>query len=108
MSTDPASRRHFLSTGAMGLGYLDGARVDVRVARAHRLALAGGFVPSAERLRFSTDVTRLGASWGFGAGGALEGIRALFGEPGRRPCQDRRPYRQWRTEPQPSSVDRHT
>ncbi len=63
----------FVPTGAMGLGYLDGARLDVRVAAAHRLGFVGGLVPKAERLRFSTDTKRVGAYWAFGGSDAFEG-----------------------------------
>ena len=63
----------FVPRAAIGLGYLDGAALDVRVAPAHRLGVVGGFVPRADRLRFSTDTKRAGAYWAFGTGAALEG-----------------------------------
>lgn len=68
-----ATLGRFVPRAAMGLGYLDGAAVEVRVAPAHRLGLVGGFVPKADRLRFSTDTKRVGAFWAFGSGAPLAG-----------------------------------
>ncbi len=62
----------FLPRAAMGLGYLDGAALEIRAA-GHRVGIAGGLVPKADRLRFSSDTRRVGGWWAFRGGGAFEG-----------------------------------
>lgn len=57
----------------MALGYLDGARVDVRVAGAHRLGVLGGFVPEAADLGFSTRTRRVGGYWAWDGSAAFTG-----------------------------------
>jgi len=82
-----ASVGRFVPADAMGLGYIDGARVDVRVAPGHRLGIIGGVVPEAERLRFSTDAKRIGGYWAFGTGERAQGslsAAADFGQGARR------------------------
>jgi hypothetical protein len=63
----------FVPRVAMGLGYLDGARLEVRFSPAHRLGAIGGFVPEVVRLRPSTETKRVGAYWAFGTGATLDG-----------------------------------
>ena len=67
-----ASLGRFVPPGAMGLGYLDGARVDVTIARGQRIGFVGGFVPQAQRLEFSADTRRAGAYWAF-SGTSIDG-----------------------------------
>jgi hypothetical protein len=68
-----ASLGRFVPVEAVGLGYLDGARFEVQVARAQRLGVVAGFVPGVERLQVSTATKRAGAYWAYGADGPLTG-----------------------------------
>ncbi len=65
-----ASLGRFLPSGAMGLGYLDGARLELRPSPSQRIGFIGGVVPKIEQLRPSTDTKRAGAYWAFGAPGS--------------------------------------
>lgn len=66
----------FVPTEAMGLGYIDGARLEVRVAPEQRVGVVAGFVPKVQRLGVSTAARRTGAYWSFGGSGALSGSLA--------------------------------
>lgn len=66
----------FVPTEAMGLGYIDGARLEVRVAPEQRVGVIAGFVPKVQRLAASTAAKRTGAYWAFGGAGALSGSLA--------------------------------
>jgi hypothetical protein len=66
----------FVPTEAMGLGYIDGARLEVRVAPEQRVGVVAGFVPRVQRLGASTATKRTGAYWAFGGAGALSGSLA--------------------------------
>lgn len=68
-----ASLGRFVPVEAVGLGYLDGARFEVQVARAQRFGVVAGFVPGVERLQVSTATKRAGAYWAYGADGPLTG-----------------------------------
>jgi hypothetical protein len=64
-----ASLGRFVPSSTLGLGYLDGARLEVRVAAAHRLGVVGGLVPKIEWLHSSSETKRGGIYWAFGNGG---------------------------------------
>jgi hypothetical protein len=68
-----ASLGRFVPREAVGLGYLDGALLEVRVAPQQRLGVVAGFVPEVTRLSFSTSTKRGGAYWAFGGAGAFAG-----------------------------------
>lgn len=68
-----ASLGRFVPPGAIGLGYIDGARLEVRVAPGQHLGVIGGFVPRIEDLQPSTETRRAGLYWAFGGGGRMEG-----------------------------------
>jgi len=59
-----ASLGRFLATEALALGYLDGARLELRPGSRTRFGVAAGVVPNPVRLQFSTLVKRAGAWWG--------------------------------------------
>jgi hypothetical protein len=63
----------FLPAEMMAIGYLDGAQLDLRLGRAQHLGFIGGFVPTADRLSFSSATTRVGGYWAFGAEGPVSG-----------------------------------
>jgi hypothetical protein len=68
-----ASLGRFVPTEAAGLGYLDGARLELRLGTQHRVGIVGGLVPSATDLSVSTTTKRGGVYWAFGGSGALVG-----------------------------------
>jgi hypothetical protein len=68
-----ASVGRFVPTEAAGLGYLDGARLELRLGERQRVGIVGGFVPSVADLSVSTVTKRGGIYWAFGGGGALVG-----------------------------------
>lgn len=68
-----ASIGRFVPTEAASLGYLDGARVELRLGAQQRVGIVGGFVPSVARLSLSTATRRGGIYWAFGGGGAFAG-----------------------------------
>jgi hypothetical protein len=53
----------FVPADAPGLGYVDGARLEVRPSRSQRLGLVGGFTPDLFTMAPSTAVRRAGAYW---------------------------------------------
>lgn len=66
----------FVPPGAMALGYLDGARIELRLSRAQRVGAVAGFVPDAVKLEPSSATRRAGAYWSFGGGATLYGTVA--------------------------------
>jgi hypothetical protein len=68
-----ASVGRFVPAEAAGLGYLDGARLELRLGERQRIGIVGGFVPSVADLSVSTVTKRGGIYWAFGGGGALVG-----------------------------------
>jgi len=68
-----ASIGRFVPTEAAGLGYLDGARLELRLGGQQRVGIVGGFVPSVTDLSVSTTTKRGGVYWAFGGSGALVG-----------------------------------
>jgi hypothetical protein len=68
-----ASIGRFVPTEAAGLGYLDGARLELRLGAQQRVGIVGGLVPSAADLSVSTATKRGGIYWAFGGSGALAG-----------------------------------
>lgn len=66
----------FVPPGAMALGYLDGARIELRASPDQRVGLAAGFVPTAAGLEPSSATRRAGAYWSFGGRGPLTGTVA--------------------------------
>jgi len=71
-----ASLGRFAPDAAPGLGYLDGAQLEVRPAPSQRLGVVAGFVPRVEQLRPSTTTTRAAAYWAFAAGDVFDGAVA--------------------------------
>lgn len=67
-----ASIGRFVPMEAVGLGYLDGARFELRLG-AQRVGIVGGFVPSVADLSVSSATKRGGVYWAFGGNGALAG-----------------------------------
>ena len=67
-----ASIGRFVPMEAVGLGYLDGARLELRLG-AQRVGIVGGFVPSVADLSVSSATKRGGIYWAFGGNGALAG-----------------------------------
>jgi hypothetical protein len=63
----------FVPTEAAGLGYLDGARLELRLGEQQRVGIVGGFVPSFTDLSVSTTTKRGGVYWAFGGSGTLAG-----------------------------------
>ncbi len=53
----------FVPTDAIGLGFLDGARLEVRPSASQRLGVVGGFAPDIYTLAPSAAVRRAGAYW---------------------------------------------
>ena len=72
-ATVSASLGRFVPLEAVGLGYVDGARLEFRLAPEQRVGVIAGFVPGVARLSFSTSVKRGGVYWAFGGAGALTG-----------------------------------
>jgi hypothetical protein len=68
-----ASVGRFVPLEAVGLGYVDGARLELRLAPEQRVGVIAGFVPGVAELRFSTRVKRGGVYWAFGGAGPLAG-----------------------------------
>lgn len=68
-----ASLGRFIPPGAIGLGYVDGGRIDVRVGGGEHLGVIGGFVPRIEDLQPSTETMRAGAYWSTSGGGRFDG-----------------------------------
>lgn len=68
-----ASIGRFVPTEAVGLGYLDGARLELRLGAQQRVGIVGGLVPSVADLSVSTATKRGGIYWAFGGGGVLAG-----------------------------------
>jgi hypothetical protein len=68
-----ASIGRFVPTEAAGLGYLDGARLELRLGGQQRVGIVGGFVPSVTDLSVSTTTKRGGVYWAFGGSGAFVG-----------------------------------
>jgi hypothetical protein len=68
-----ASLGRFVPTEAPGLGYLDGARLEVRLGSQQRLGVVAGFVPEVANLSVSTATKRGGVYLAFGGSGALAG-----------------------------------
>jgi hypothetical protein len=62
----------FVPTDAPGLGYIDGARLEVQPARSQRIGVVAGYVPDVFTMSPSTHIERAGAYWGF-TGRALSG-----------------------------------
>ncbi len=54
----------FVPADAIGLGFIDGARLEVRPGASQRLGVVGGFAPDVFTLEPSSAVRRLGAYWG--------------------------------------------
>jgi len=65
-----ASLGRFLASDALALGYLDGARLELRSGPHARFGVAAGVVPDPIRLQYSSETKRVGAWWG------LQGERA--------------------------------
>lgn len=82
----PAGESWLLSLGRMmdhrtgALGYLDGGRLEVRIAPAHHVGIGAGFAPGAERFQLSSELLRAGAWWRFSRGGALDGSLSAAAE----------------------------
>jgi len=55
----------FLPADAPGMGYLDGARVEVQPAGGQRIGVLAGYAPDVFTMEPSTQVARAGAYWGF-------------------------------------------
>jgi hypothetical protein len=55
----------FLPADAPGLGYLDGARLEVQPAAGQRIGVLAGYAPDVFTMNPSTQVARAGAYWGF-------------------------------------------
>ena len=55
----------FLPADAPGMGYLDGARLEVQPASGQRVGVLAGFAPDVFTMNPSTQVARAGAYWGF-------------------------------------------
>jgi len=53
----------FVPTDAVGLGFIDGARLEVKPGASQRLGLVGGFAPDLYTLAPSSAVRRAGAYW---------------------------------------------
>lgn len=68
-----ASIGRFVPMEAVGLGYLDGARLELRLGAQQRVGIIGGLVPSVADLSVSTTTKRGGIYWAFGGSGALVG-----------------------------------
>ena len=68
-----ASLGRFVPAGAMGLGYLDGARMELRLSGSQRFGVVAGFAPDPVDLEPSTRTRRAGAYWTFGGTGLLSG-----------------------------------
>ncbi len=68
-----ASLGRFVPVGAMGLGYLDGARLELRLSASQRLGVIAGFAPDPTNLEPSTRTKRAGAYWAFGGTGLFSG-----------------------------------
>ena len=62
----------FLTADAPGLGYLDGARIEVQPGAGQRIGVLAGYAPDVFTMGTSTQVARAGAYWGF-AGRTLSG-----------------------------------
>ena len=62
----------FLPPDAPGLGYLDGARLEVQPAASQHIGMLAGYAPDVFTMSPSTQVARAGAYWGF-SGQALTG-----------------------------------
>jgi hypothetical protein len=58
-----ASLGRFLPTDAMGLGYLDGARLEVKPSQMQSIGLIAGFAPDVFTMHPSAAVRRAGAYW---------------------------------------------
>ncbi len=54
----------FVPTDAVGLGFIDGARLEVRPSASQRLGVVGGFAPDVFTLKPSSAVRRVGTYWG--------------------------------------------
>ena len=54
-----------LPADAPGLGYLDGARLEVQPAAGQRIGVLAGYAPDVFTMSPSTQVERAGAYWGF-------------------------------------------
>jgi len=67
-----ASIGRFVPMEAVGLGYLDGARLELRLG-AQRVGIVGGFVPSVADLSVSSATKRGGIYWAFGGSGVFAG-----------------------------------
>jgi len=55
----------FLPPDAPGMGYLDGARLEVQPASGQRVGVLAGYAPDVFTMSPSTQVARGGAYWGF-------------------------------------------
>ncbi len=53
----------FVPADAIGLGFIDGARIEVQPSRSQRLGVVGGFAPDVFTLAPSSAVRRAGAYW---------------------------------------------
>lgn len=63
----------FIPSEMMAIGYLDGAKLDVRLGGSQHVGLIGGFVPTADKLGFSSATSRVGGYWAFGGAGPVSG-----------------------------------
>ena len=63
----------FIPSEMMAIGYLDGAKIDVRLGGSQHVGLIGGFVPTADKLGFSSATSRFGGYWAFGGDGPVSG-----------------------------------
>jgi len=75
-----ASVGRFVPQTALGLGYTDGASLDLRFAPGQHIGLIAGFVPLVDHLRFSSATRRGAVYWAFGEGGSLSGALAATAE----------------------------
>ncbi len=69
----------FVPSDAVGLGFLDGARIEIQPGGGQRIGVVGGFVPDPIWLRPATSATRAGAYWALTAG-AFSGSVSGAGE----------------------------
>ena len=77
----------FVPTDAPGLGYIDGARLEVQPFRSQRIGVVAGYVPDVFSMSPSSQIERAGAYWGFtgrALSGSLSGAEELQGGAVRR------------------------